>query len=400
MAKIVFFCIPAHGHTNPTLGVVRELVSRGHQVWYYSYHMMREKIEAAGATFVSCDDYDMEQKLSPKDAVRAGKDLAFSTEILVDTTLSLDDKVCAEMEQLKPDCIVADSMAIWGKAVALKLCIPFVSSTTTFAFNQYSAKIMKQSIGSVFNMVFSMPKISKQIKRLQKKGYPVKSVLDIIQNDDNTHTVVYTSPEFQPCSETFSDKYAFVGPSIRPATDRIEKTRDKLIYISMGTVNNDMMSFYRRCLSALADTDYQVIMSVGNLVSIEEFGELPENIAVFSHVDQIAVLQQADAFVSHCGMNSVSESLYFGVPLVMLPQTAEQNGVAERVYQLGAGIKLNRSDASSIVNGLKEILADGVYKQRAAEISAGFRRCSGAKGAANKIMKVCESTVSSCSNPI
>lgn len=393
MAKIVFFCIPAHGHTNPTLGVVRELVSRGHQVWYYSYHMMREKIEATGATFIPCDDYDMEQKLSPKDAVRVGKDLAFSTEILVDTTLALDDKVCAEMQQLKPDCIVADSMALWGKAVALKLGIPFVSSTTTFAFNQYSAKVMKQSIGSLFNMLFSMPKLSKQIKRLQRKGYPVKSVLDIIQNDNNTHTVVYTSPEFQPFSETFSDKYAFVGPSIRPATDRIEKTRDKLIYISMGTVNNDMMPLYKQCLCALADTDYQVIMSVGNLVSMEEFGELPENISVFSHVDQIAVLQQADAFVSHCGMNSVSESLYFGIPLVMLPQTAEQSGVAERVYQLGAGIKLDQSDAASIINAVKNILADSAYKQNAAEISASFRRCPGAKGAADKIMKVCEGSV-------
>ena len=390
MSKIVFFCIPAHGHTNPTLGVVRELVARGHQVWYYSYNTMREKIESAGATFVSCDDYDMEQKLTPKDSVRVGKDLAFSTKILVDTTLALDDKVCADMVQLKPDCIVADSMAVWGKAVAMKLGIPFVSSTTTFAFNQHSAKIMKQSIGELFKMVFSMPKITKQIKRLQGKGYPVKNILDIIQNDDSTHTIVYTSPEFQPCSETFSDKYAFVGPSIRPATSKVEKKRDKLIYISMGTVNNNMMALYKRCLAALADTDYQVIMSVGNLVSIEEFGVLPENISVFTHVDQIAVLQQADIFVSHCGMNSVSESLYFGVPLVMLPQTSEQGGVAERVFQLGAGIKLDKSDAASILGAIRKIFADNSYAQNAAVISEGFKHCSGAKGAADKIMQVCK----------
>ncbi len=393
MSKIVFFCIPAHGHTNPTLGVVRELIARGHQVWYYSYNAMREKIESAGAIYVSCDDYDMEQKLTPKDSVRVGKDLAFSTKILVDTTLALDDKVCADMEQLKPDCIVADSMAVWGKAVAMKLNIPFVSSTTTFAFNQHSAKIMKQSIGELFKMVFSMPKITKQIKRLQDKGYPVKNILDIIQNDDETHTVVYTSPEFQPCSETFSDKYAFVGPSIRPANSKIEKKRDKLIYISMGTVNNNMMALYRRCLAALADTDYQVIMSVGNLVDIEEFGVLPENISVFTHVDQIAVLQQADVFVSHCGMNSVSESLYFGVPLVMLPQTSEQGGVAERVLQLGAGIKLDKSDAASILGAINKICADHSYTQNAAAISEGFQRCSGAKGAADKILQVCESAV-------
>lgn len=393
MSKIVFFCIPAHGHTNPTLGVVRELVSRGHQVWYYSYNMMREKIESAGATFVSCDNYDMEQRLSPKDAVRVGKDVAFSTKILVDTTLALDDKVCQEMSELKPDCIVADSMALWGKAVARKLGIPFVSSTTTFAFNQHSAKVMKQGIGDLVKMIFSIPKTTQQIKRLQSKGYPVKNILDIIGNDDNTHTIVYTSTEFQPCSETFSDKYAFVGPLVRPATSKVEKKSDKLIYISMGTVNNDMMALYKRCLSALADTDYQVIMSVGNLVSIEEFGMLPENISVFTYVDQIAVLQQADVFVSHCGMNSVSESLYFGVPLIMLPQTAEQDGVAERVYQLGAGIKLDKSDASSILGAINKIFADDTYKQKAITLANGFKRCSGAKGAADKIMQVCESAL-------
>ena len=176
---------------------------------------------------------------------------------------------------------------------------------------------------------------------------------------------------------------------IRPATIQVEKKRDKLVYISMGTVNNDMMDLYMRCLSALAETDYQVIMSVGNLVSIEEFGVLPENMSVFPHVDQIAVLQQADVFVSHCGMNSVSESLYFGVPLIMLPQTAEQDGVAERVYQLGAGIKLDKSDALSILGAINKIFADDTYKKKAITIANGFKRCSGAKGAADKIMQVC-----------
>ena len=390
MLKIVFFCIPAHGHTNPTLEVVRELTTRGHQVWYYSYNMMREKIESTGAVFVSCDDCDMETNLSTKDAARMGKDLALSTRILVDTTLALDDKVCADMERLKPDCIVADSMAAWGKAVAMKQGIPFVSSTTTFAFNQHSAKIMKQSFGDFLKMLLFMPEVSKQIKRLQKKGYPVKNILDILQNDNNTHTIVYTSPEFQPCSETFSDRFAFVGPSIRPAVEEIKKTGDKLVYISMGTVNNDRMLLYKNCISALADTGYQVILSVGNLVPVEDFGTLPENISVFSHVDQIAVLQQADVFVSHCGMNSASESLYFGVPLVMLPQTAEQSGVAERVYQLGAGIKLAKTDEASILYAINTMLTDDNYKQNAMALSESFKQCSGAKGAADKIIQVCK----------
>ena len=390
MSKIVFFCIPAHGHTNPTLGVVRELVDRGHEVWYYSYNSFREKIESAGAKFVSCDDYDVEQNLSPKDATKVGKDLAFSTQILVDTTLALDHMVCEDMKRLEPDCIVADSMAVWGKAVALKLGIPFISSTTTFAFNQHSAKIMKKSMGELLSMIISMPKISKNIKRLQDNGYPVKSVLDIIQNDDKTDTIVYTSSQFQPCADTFSDKYAFVGPSVRPASCYIKKEKEKLIYISMGTVTNDLLKFYKNCISALGNTDYQVIMSIGNLVAIEDLGKLPENISVFSHVDQIAVLTQADVFLSHCGMNSVNESLYYQVPLIMYPQTSEQGGVATRVFQLGAGIRLEKITPSAICEAVKQVLTNPSYRKNATVISDEFKRCTGAKGAADKILQVCK----------
>ncbi|MBQ9960976.1 MAG: glucosyltransferase [Firmicutes bacterium] len=389
MSKIVFFCIPAHGHTNPTLGVVKELVNRGHQVWYYSYEPFRQKIEDTGATFVSCDAYDCEQKLTTKEVVKLGKDLAFSTKVLVDTTLALDDVVCAHMEELKPDCIVSDSMAVWGKAVALKLGIPMVSSTTTFAFNEHSAKIMKQGFGDTVKMIFSLPKISKDVKRLQTKGYPIKNILDILQNDNETHTIVYTSPEFQPSSETFSDKYVFVGPSIRPVTSEITKTADKLIYISMGTVNNDLLPLYKNCISAFADTDYQVIMSIGNWTDDDALGIIPDNFIVADHVDQMAVLEKADAFLTHCGMNSTSEALYFEVPLVMYPQQSEQGGVAARVEELGAGKMLPDIEPDTIRETIEDVLSHASYKKAAARISGSFKKCSGVKGAADKIESMC-----------
>jgi len=390
MYKIVFFCIPAHGHTNPTLGVVKELVSRGHQVWYYSYDLFREKIQATGATYVSCDPYDAELRLSPGDAARLGQDLALSTRVLTDTALALDSMVCAHMKQLQPDCIVADSMAVWGKAVAMKLGIPFVSSTTTFAFNRHSAKIMKQSAGELVRMLFAMPRIQKDVNRLRQAGYPVNSILDILQNDDNTHTVVYTSPEFQPCAHTFSDKYAFVGPSLRPATTDVSKTRDTLVYISMGTVNNAMLPLYRQLVSQLSGTGYQVILSVGDRVSPQALGPLPEQISVFPQVDQIAVLQKADVFLSHGGMNSVSESLYYGVPLVLLPQTKEQQGVTEQVCRLGAGLRPGDAKGPALLSAIRTVLTDPLYREAAGRISESFRRCPGAAGAADKILSVCE----------
>ena len=389
MARIVFFCIPAHGHTNPTLGVVKELVARGHEVRYYSYKPFREKIEAAGAKFIGCDDFDAELRLSGAEAARLGSDLKLSTRVLVDTTLSLDDMVCREMEAWKPDCIVADSMAVWGKAVAKKLGIPVVSSTTTFAFNQHSAKIMKQSFREVLSMLIAMPNIQKNIKRLQTKGYPVKNVLELISNDNTIDTIVYTSPEFQPCSETFSEKFTFVGPILRPVEQTFQKKREKLVYISMGTVNNDMLPLYQNCIKALGSTQYQVILSVGSQVNRSAFGELPENVEVYPSVDQIAVLEKADVFLTHCGMNSVSEALYFGVPLLMLPKTKEQEGVAERVLQLGAGIRLQEVSPEGIRQAVDVLLKDSVCRKNAEAIAESFRRCGGAKAAADKTEVCC-----------
>ena len=385
MATIVFFCIPAHGHTNPTLNVVRELKVRGHRVVYYSYDEFREKIEDAGAEFISCNGNDAQLHLTKEEGAKIGADLALSTRVLVDTTLSLDEPVCRAMERLKPDCIVADSMAVWGKVVAKKLGIPFVCSTTTFAFNKESAKIMPHSLRETLSMILSLGKVNAQVKRLRQAGYPVKSVLDLIGSDESVPTVVYTSPLFQPCAETFPEHFAFVGPSIRPAWSQVAKTGEKLVYISMGTVNNDMLPLYRACVQAVKGTLWQVILSVGDQVDREELGTLPDNVAVFSSVDQIAVLQKADVFLTHCGMNSASEGLYFGVPLVMLPQTSEQSGVAARAEQLGAGLRLRKTTPDAIRAALEKAMDDPSYRENAEKIGASFRASGGAKAAADCI---------------
>ena len=372
--KIAWFCIPAHGHTNPTLGVVRELTAAGHQVFYFSFEAFREKIEQAGAVFIGCDgyDFDMEDK---ENADRVGKDKAFATELLVSSTLALDEMTTEKIEAIRPDLIVSDSVAFWGKLVAMKHCIPYVSSTTTFAFNRYSAKYMKETPWDIAKMLFSMPRINRQIRRLREKGYPVRGLLEIVQNDNETNTIVYTSKLFQPCSDTFSDRYHFIGPSIRPIAAPYPKTAEKTVYISMGTVNQNR-EFYRNCIRVLGETDWQVIISMGT--NTEHFDHLPANIQVHESVDQMAVLSVSDAFITHCGMNSASEGLYFRVPLVLFPQTPEQGAVAARTEELGAGIRLRSISEADVLDALKQVLYEPKYKENAARISDSFHACGGA----------------------
>ncbi|MBQ9014558.1 MAG: glucosyltransferase [Firmicutes bacterium] len=372
--KIAWFCIPAHGHTNPTLGVVKELTDAGHQVYYFSFEMFREKIEDAGAVFIGCDGYDFEME-DKENADRVGKDKAFATELLVSSTLALDEMTTEKVKEIGPDIVVSDSVAFWGKLVAMKHGLPYVSSTTTFAFNRYSAKYMSESPWDIAKMLFTMPRINKQLKRLREKGYPVKGILDIVQNDNDTNTIVYTSKYFQPCADSFSDRYCFIGPSIRPIREPVAKTAEKTVYISMGTVNQNR-EFYRNCIRALGQTDWQVIISMGT--NPEHFDDLPGNIQIYETVDQMAVLSVADAFITHCGMNSASEGLYFRVPLVLFPQTPEQGAVAKRVEELGAGMMLESIGEEDILRALREVLTNPSYLENAARISDSFRACGGA----------------------
>ena len=229
MSKMVFFNIPAYGHTNPTISVVDELVKRGHEVWYYSFYEFQEKIENVGAKFIPCDDYLPE--FTPDIERKIGKDFAALIEMTADTTMNLDEKVCGELKEFNPDCIVSDSICIWGKLFAIKLDIPYICSTTTFAMNKYTAKLMKQSLKEIFRMLMGIPRINRKIKLLQEKGYKVKNIISIIQNDNDTDTIVYTSKEFQPMVETFSEKYAVVGPSFQ--VPEIKETVKKYRLIDM-----------------------------------------------------------------------------------------------------------------------------------------------------------------------
>lgn len=386
MSKIAFFSIPAHGHTNPTLAVVKELIETGNTVRYYSYNMFKEKIESTGATFISCDKYTHMPSHS-SGMNKLGTDLSQLMKVMIDTTLSMDDSIVKEVKEWNPDVIVGDSMALWAKFAAKKYNIPFVSSTTTFAFNNDSMKIMKPDFFSMIRMIISMQKVKKSTNKLKKIGYSIKSPISLMKNDNNTNTIVYTSPEFQPHSESFSNKFKFIGPLIRPLDYEVKKPDKSTIYISLGTVTNNRMDFFKNCIKAFENTEYNVIISVGNTIHIKDFGKIPHNITVKPSVNQMEVLQQADAFITHCGMNSVNEALYYEVPLVLYPQTLEQRGVGNRVKELNAGIFLEDDSVHGIQNAIDTILNTQCYKENAKKVADSFHKCGGAKEAAHFILE-------------
>ena len=382
MARILFFSIPAHGHVNPTLPLARELTCRGHQVHYYNTEAFREKIEAAGAQFEPIDAY---MPPEPDNLNRrVGKDFASLIEMAADTTIALEADFVQRMHIDPPDLIVVDSVCLWGKLLAKKYAIPFVCSTTTFAFNQHTAVRMKQRPSEMLRMFLGMPRIAKKLALLRSHGFDASNIPVLIGNDETTPTLVYTSRLFQPEADTFGNNYAFVGPLVMQRYPR--KAHDRpLVYVSLGTVLHDAPVFYRACIQALKDMDCDAVLSVGEAVESKQLGEIPDNVRIFPRVNQLEVLASADVFLTHCGMNSVSESLLYGVPMVLYPQHSEEEAVAGRVQELGAGLRLKRASAGSIRKALEAVLAGGQYAKAAGKIAADFAQCGGAKEAADFI---------------
>lgn len=384
MKKIAFFCIPAHGHTNPMLPVAAELVRRGNVVRFYSFNEFEKKIKDAGAEFISCDPFLPE--LTEQE--EAGLKNVSTTEMTIQDiriTLSMNDFLEQEFKSFQPDVVYTDSVCFWGKLNAWKHNVPMVVSTSTFAFNQMSSCYMKNSPKELADMIFGLPRISRELKKLEPYGYHVKGALSLVQSDNDTDSIVYTSRRFQPYAESFSGHYDFVGPSVFSKVLPEKEKERPLIYISMGTVINDRPDFYGKCIDALKDMDADVIISCGNVVNIEELGELPDHIKVYSYVDQLDVLSKADAFITHCGMNSVSESLYMAAPMVLYPQTGEQYAVARRVTEIGAGIMLKDDSAQGIRASIRKILDNKTYGDAAVCCSEDFRACPGTAGAAEFI---------------
>lgn len=247
---------------------------------------------------------------------------------------------------------------------------------------------MKPKTGELLRSLLGVPRINRKMALLRRHGYPVDKVTDLLQNDNETNTIVYTSRAFQPMAETFSEHYAFVGPSLPEREERVTKRSRPLVYISLGTVIHDRKRFCKNCVAALADMD--AVLSVGTADNLEALGPLPSNIQAEDRVDQLAVLQQADVFLTHCGMNSASEAIWYGVPMVLDPQQSEEAAVAARIEELGMGLRLRSETPDDIRKALETVLTNPVYQERTERIARSFREAGGAKTAAEYILSRCE----------
>ncbi|MXQ55004.1 nucleotide disphospho-sugar-binding domain-containing protein [Shimazuella alba] len=366
--KLLFFIMPAHGQVNPTLPVAKELIRRGEQIVYYTTKEFEKRIKGIGAEVRVIDDEFGIQMV--QESANVSSDTALNPEIFLEIFSNHARKAPRLMKKVKSesaDGIVCDPMCLWGRNLSEKLEIPRILF--------YSGIVITPD-SPIFQ--YFPTQFHGEIPEVVKKMFMVKEELNIAP----------IPREFQPDSKYLDDTYEFIGPTIIKREQEVDFPIERIenhptIYISLGSVIHQP-HFYQICMDAFADTKWKVVMVSR---SIPEKADIPSNFLVYPFVPQLEVLQHAEVFISHGGMNSVMESIWFGVPLLMVPQSSDQPLVAARVEELGLGLNLDFKTltAERLKKAVEKLNSDFTLRSRVKEMKSVLQKSGGSNQGADVV---------------
>jgi MGT family glycosyltransferase len=375
---MAFVAEPAPGHVYPTLPLVEELVRRGHRVSYVTGEWLARTAEAAGATAVT-----LPQRPWPHLPTE------FTPEVLsgvVDRSIvhaGLDfPMLTAHFERDRPDAVCYDSLSFIGRLLAHKLPVLDVALFATFASNENFSLNDEFEPGSFDSKHPKLIASGQRLRTFATEQSPVET--GRAWWETASLNLVFLPKQFQIAAETFDESFHFLGPSLgsREYAESWQPPRGSalILFISLGTVFNQRPDFFRLCIQAFAESPWRVMMAIGEEVNREELEPIPANFEVRPHFPQPAVLRHARVFLSHAGPSSIMESLYYGVPLVMVPQTPEQQVNARRTEELGLGHRLQTAQVTAEVlrEAVKLVDADSQIYTKAALMRTAIRNSGGA----------------------
>ncbi|MEI1420963.1 UDP-glucosyltransferase [Bacillus cabrialesii] len=370
--------IPAYGHVNPTLALVEKLCEKGHRVTYATTEEFAPAVQKAGGEALI---YHTSLNIDPKQ-IRERIEKNETTLNLLKESLSILPQLEELYQDDQPDMVIYDFIALAGKLFADKLNVPVVKLCSSYAQNE--------------SFQFGSEEMLKKIREAEAefKAYLEQEQLPAVSFEQlavpEALNIVFMPKSFQIQNETFDDRFCFVGPSLGKRTAQeslsIEKDDRPVMLISLGTAFNAWPEFYKMCIDAFRESSWQVIMSVGKTIDPESLGDIPDHFTIRQSVPQLEVLEKADLFISHGGMNSTMEAMNAGVPLVVIPQMYEQELTAKRVDDLGLGVYLpteevtvsRLQEAVQAVSGDREVLSRVKNMQKDVKEAGGAERAAAA----------------------
>lgn len=386
-AHILMVSIPAHGHVNPSLAVITELVSRGHRVSYVNDPSFREVVESTGASFVP---YPTKLPLTD-DPAGWPSDLVAIQEVFLDDTLAMWPVLLEAFEDDRPDVVLYDIGGFAGRALGERLGVPVVQLSPAFV----GWEGFEEDLAAMFEPMRNGPGGPEHYRRYADWLVEAGAVQRDVEGFKNRpeRCVALVPRALQPNVDRVDEqRISFVGPCFGDRAHQGEWQRpagaEKVLLVSLGSAFTHQPAFYRACVEAFGDLPgWHTVLQVGKHTDLAELGEVPDTVGVHRWVPQLSVLSQADAFVTHAGMGGSSEGLFHAVPMIAVPQAADQFANADALVGLGVARRLDteQATAEALRAALLELTGDPAVAQRLAELSAAGRAEGGTTRAADLI---------------
>ncbi|MGW2013875.1 macrolide-inactivating glycosyltransferase [Streptomyces sp. NPDC001927] len=386
-AHIAMFSIAAHGHVNPSLEVIRELVDRGHRVSYAIPASFAEKVAATGATPVV-----YRSTLPTDDDPDAwGTELIDHVEPFLADTIQALPQLAEAFDADRPDLVLHDITSYPAPVLAHRWGVPAVGLWPNLVpWEGYESEVAAP--------MFAELKASER-----GKAYYTRFENWLAEHGVDTHpdrlvarprrALALIPSALQPHADRVDDSvFTFVGACQGERADQGEwhrpKGAEKVLLVSMGSAFTKLPDFYRTCVAAFGDLPgWHVVLQIGAFVDPAELGEIPANVEVRSWVPQLAILKQADAFITHAGAGGSQEGLATATPMVAVPLATDQFGNADMLQSLGVARRLEMADVTAelLRASVFALLDDPEVAVRAKEVQERMAREGGTRRAADLI---------------
>ncbi len=410
--RIGFLSLPVPGHLNPMTALARKLQSRDHDVVFMSLTDVAPFVEAAGIPFVHCSEAAYPAgslgKLVRRLSELSGEEALHFTvnSMMKGYTASLFESLPDTFSKAGVDGIVLDQYQPYVELIPIYLRMPFVqvsnalhvdyTGRTPICFVDWpfetGADALARNLEAVWRTRILLEPVTAEAQAYAKQ-------VGLSVDWTNPHSTLSPLAWVTQCPREFDfgcapdfPQFHYAGP-FHDGRGRIDfdfpwqqLTGEPIVYASMGTLQNGLIDIFRSITQAAVGLkELQFVLAVGGQLDPKQLGAVPANVIVVRHAPQIEVLRRSSLCITHAGLNTALESLSSGVPMLALPITNDQPGVAARIAnkKMGVVIPPDQASPANFVAAIKRVLGDPTVRDNVQRMQAAIRSADGLSIAAD-----------------
>ena len=422
---VLFMPESAYGPTNQCIGIGKVLLERGHRVVFAAEASWSGKLKALGFEEDLVDlappaDSDIEQ-----DAGQFWKDFIRDTspefrkptidqlstfmlptwQALIDGAKYCEPQLKEIIARVKPDVVVEDNVLCFPALMTAG--VPFIRIVSCNPLEITGPNIAPAYSGHPENDRIQWDAFRAEYDRTHRSTWTnfnewiieqgAAPLPDLQFIHESTAANLYVFPreadyvDVRPLNSTWHR----MDSSVRETDQDFELPElvgnrpddSALIYLSLGSLGSADVDLMKRLVDVLGRTPHRFIVSKGP--QHEDF-ELADNMIGMEFLPQTKVIPQVDLVITHGGNNTTTESLHFGKPMILLPLFWDQYDNAQRMDELGFGVRLSTYAFTDqeMFDALEKLLGDHELRARMNKIGALIRERDGLHAGADIIESV------------